>query len=353
MKSDRVSLHSERAFYDPNWQPPDVVYGADLIRQATDVDCRYVVVSMPIPWALVEGGVARTPEKVVFVPNMHVHTLEEINRGVPDNIELVIGVGGGSSHDCAKYIALKKNARLMQFPTIFGGDAVVTTAIGIRDQGRVKYVAHVTTDRIYVDFDILRKAPPDLVRYGAADVLSSYTALLDWRLAADRGQAQFDEESARHAQQDLLGRLRAEAGEVKKLSEEGIKAIVELYLEYHRVSHVISSDRAQEGSEHFVAYNAEYVANRTFVHGALLSLGILVSGGFFHNRREETEDFLRSLGLEYSLDAAGLTVDEFTTVLTTLKDFVKKGGYYYSVVNEINVEKDRVAEIMNAVRRQA
>jgi glycerol-1-phosphate dehydrogenase [NAD(P)+] len=351
MNPESRKLHSEKLYFDPEWKPPRTVYGSNLIGQATEKGGNYALVTMEIPYNLVRDSLKHKPAAVVYVPNMHLQTMVDIEKTVPDDIEMVIGLGGGSSHDCAKYIALKKNIRLVQFPTIFGGDAVVTTAVGIRDEGRVRYIGHVNTDTIYIDFDLLRKAPPVLVRYGAADILSSYTGLLDWKLASDRGKETYNREIAEYAQQELLARLYDNAGEIRDMSEQGIRTIVELYLEYHRISHLIATDRAQEGSEHFFAYNAEYVTKRTFVHGALLSLGIWISAGFFYERKDEIEEILGSLGLRHSLISAGISEGELVTVLKTLQDFVVSGGYYYSIVHEKGVDDAMVSDIVSAVKK--
>jgi len=351
MSTTTKKNHSETAFSDPNWGSPKIIYGTDLISEATQTDEKYVVVTMEIPWDLVKNDVTKQPTQVVCVPNMHLETLKGIERSIPDDIEMVLGVGGGSSHDCAKYVALKKQARLVQFPTIFGGDAVVTSAVGIRDERRVKYIAHIYTDKVYVDFNIIRKAPPVLVRYGAADVLSSYTSLLDWKLAADRGKEQYNEEVAKYAKESLLGKLRSRADDIRNLTDEGIKTIVELYVEYHKIANRIATDRPQEGSEHFFAYNAEYITRRTYVHGALLSLGIWVIAGFFYHKREDIEGFLDSLGLEYNLGSAGLSEEEFKETVTTLNTFTLNGGYYYSIVNELEPTDVLVNEMIKRVRR--
>ena len=46
---------------------------------------------------------------------------------------------------------------------------------------------------IVIDFDILTSAPVILNASGAGDVLSCFTALEDWRLAAEHGHDDFDQ----------------------------------------------------------------------------------------------------------------------------------------------------------------
>ena len=350
MSAQKPAKHSESRYSDPKWIPPTVHYGRGLISEATRTKEKYIVATMEIPWNIVKEKIVSPPAQVIYVSDMHKETLERIESQVSNDIDMVLGVGGGSSHDTAKYLALKKNARLVQFPTIFGGDAVVTTSVGIRDQGRVRYIGHVITDEIYVDFDTIGRAPETLVRYGSADILSSYTALLDWQYASEQKRESFDERNAKYAREQLLGRLLKNSSEVRQVTDTGIRTIVELYLDYHRLANQLDTDRAQEGSEHFFAYNAEYVTRRTFLHGALLSLGIWIVGGYYYERLSEIEQILKELGLAHSLNSAGLSEEEFRRTLTTLKHFAQEGGYYYSIAHERELSS-KVIDQMIACQR--
>lgn len=349
MANEERKRHGEKRRADPNWKGPSYIFGSNLIESATNTKESYVVATMEIPWNLVKSSVRKEPIQVIYVPDMRIETMMRIVETVPDDIDMVMGIGGGSSHDCAKFIALKKNARLVQFPTILGGDAVVTSACGVRVSGKVRYIGHIISDTVYVDFDIIRKAPEDLVNYGACDILSSYTALLDWKLASERGKDCYDEAVAFTASNRLLARLFENSSEIRKLTDIGIRTIVELFQEYHVLSHKIGSDRPQEGSEHFFAYNAEYVTNRTFVHGKLLALGIWISAGFFYNRKDSIEQILQKLGMDYSLRSVGLSEHEFRSTMLTLKKFVNDGGYYYSILNEVEIDDQLIRHILTAL----
>ena len=196
---------------------------------------------------------------------------------------------------------------------------------------------------------VMRKAPPELVRYGAADILSSYTGLMDWETAGAAGKAVFDENTADFARNVLLKRLLDNADEIRNITDEGIRTIIELFLEYAKLANQIDSDMAQEGSEHYFCYNAEYVTRRSFIHGKLLALGIWISGGFFHGKEKEAKDALDSLGLEYTLTSAGLSTDEFRQTILTLDKFTREGGYAYSIFNEKKVDDKFVEHLLKKV----
>ena len=104
--------HSMERVIDPEFTPPKVTYGRNLISEITDTDESYAVITMDIPWDLARESVTKPPAHVSFVQDMHLKSLEILEAEVPD-VDLVIGLGGGSSHDSAKYIAIKKNARLV------------------------------------------------------------------------------------------------------------------------------------------------------------------------------------------------------------------------------------------------
>lgn len=337
--------HLENLFFDPNWKSPEVIYGKDLVSEVTKTHEKYAVSTMEIPWKLVKDKIFTPPEKVVFVKNMYLDAMENLEKKIP-LIDLVLGIGGGSSHDFAKYVALKRQCRIIQIPSIISGDACVTNAIGIRKNGRVRYIAHVFTDQIIVDYSILKQAPKELIRYGAGDVLSSHTALYDWKLASKKGLEKFDEKIYEEAKKFLF-ELSEKRHEIRDITNTGIKTIIELYLQYARIANRIATDRAQEGSEHFFAYNAEYVTKRHFIHGQLLDLGIFIASYFQKNEFERTVELMSDMGMEHELKITGIKKDEFVQIMKTMKEFVEQGDYYYSIFNQAEITSSNLDELMD------
>jgi glycerol-1-phosphate dehydrogenase [NAD(P)+] len=335
--------HSEERYYDPDWKRPEIIYGESLVGEIAKPGERLAVATMEIPWNLVKGKLPVKPEAVVFVQDMELRTLESLEKAVPP-VDVVAGIGGGSSHDLAKYIALKKGARLVQVPTILSSDASVTSAIGIREGWRVRYIGHVEIDRILVDFSLIKQAPKELVRYGASDILSSHTAKYDWKIASSRHKERFDQSYYEKAR-DMLAKLAENRFEVRDVTDEGIKTIVELYLGYAEIAEKLRSDRAQEGSEHFFAYNVEYLTRRQYVHGKLLAVGILAMSYIQENEFDKILQLMRDMGLEARPSIVDLGKEDFSKAMMTLRTFAERGGYYYSVINEIELDRSISEEL--------
>lgn len=340
-----VKRHLNHLFSDPNWEPPEVVYGEDLLSEFTVTEANYAVSTMEIPWDLVKNKVSRSPKKVIFVKGMSLSEIEKMEKDIPP-VDLVLGVGGGSSHDFAKYVALKKQCRIYQVPTIICSDASVTSAIGIRDRGLVKYIAHVFIDKVLVDYTLLFQAPRELIISGVGDIICCHTALYDWKMAAGRGKEKFNERIYKKVKEEFLPELKEKRFEIKRVSKIGIKTIIKLYLKIAKVANSIGTDRAQEGSEHFFAYNAEYVTRRHFIHGKLLSIGILVSSYLQNNEFKDTVKLMNDIGMQCQLKSTGLSKKEFVQTVETMNQFVQKGGYYYSIFNEIKVKPSHIQGLL-------
>ena len=62
--------HLDYLFYDPKWEPPEVIYGEDLLQEFTKDIENYAVSTMQIPWNIVKGKISNLPQKVIFLESM-------------------------------------------------------------------------------------------------------------------------------------------------------------------------------------------------------------------------------------------------------------------------------------------
>jgi len=129
----------------------------------------YVICTMPEPWTLVELH-AGPPLQLIEAGNVELEHLREIAATVPEAAEAVVGFGGGSSLDTAKFISEANNLPLIQIPSIISVDAAFTPNYGYRDGRRVRYAGHLRPVEVIVDPRLARRAPPALNRAGGAAI---------------------------------------------------------------------------------------------------------------------------------------------------------------------------------------
>ena len=78
----------------------------------------------------------------------------------------VIGLGGGQASDVAKFIAWSRGVPLFQVPTAMTTNAPFAHRAVLRTGGRMAAIGWAVPEAVYVDFDVIRAAPPLLNRSG-------------------------------------------------------------------------------------------------------------------------------------------------------------------------------------------
>ena len=86
----------------------DMRYGNGLLKAESAKWPRYVVVSTPTAWKVAQPYIAQPPAGVGIVDYLDWGHLEDTSNSLPDDAELVVGIGGGVPLDASKYVALRK-----------------------------------------------------------------------------------------------------------------------------------------------------------------------------------------------------------------------------------------------------
>jgi glycerol dehydrogenase-like iron-containing ADH family enzyme len=307
-------------------------FGTELIESLDFDPQRTGFASMELPWKLIEPRLRVPARHLVLVQSMERTALDEAAHALP-SVDTVIGVGGGSVLDFAKYLAWKRELRLVLIPSIVSVDACVTHSIGVRDEGRVHYVGRVEPERLLVDFELIRAAPPRLNRAGAGDILSIHTGSFDWLLGHQREGERYDPLVARRCA-ELLRVLEENAAEIRRVSDEGIRILVELFEAENDLCESFGNSRPEEGSEHFFAYNAELRTGKQFIHGEIVCLGILLMARLQQNQPDWVKALLEELGVLYRPEDIRLEPGELRESLSTLADFCREEGLPYTIISE-------------------
>ena len=308
---------------------------------------RYIVATMSIPWNVVRQRIGKLPAHVIEVQDMDLENAIALEADAP-SCDTVVAVGGGQSMDMGKYIAWKRGIPLVNIPTIVSTNAYVTQAVGVRNRGKVEYIGEVTPELVLVDYDLIRTAPPELNIAGCGDILSIHTATFDWQLAhaADQEPRGYIPASVERAQA-LVRRLDESAIDIRALTDDGIRAIVECYLEINDICIPLGHYRAEEGPEHFFAYNIEYLTRRTFVHGWLVGLGIQLMSRLQNNHPAEIVAIMDRLGLPHSPRTNHLTREDVIQALQTLRERTLADERWYGIINQRDITPDFIEQITN------
>jgi glycerol-1-phosphate dehydrogenase [NAD(P)+] len=105
--------------------------------------------------------------------------LDLITQELPAHAS-VIGLGGGRALDVAKYLTWRRPVPLFQVPTSTSVNAAFAQRAAVRVGELVRYVGWAVPEAVYVDFDVIRRAPDALNRSGVGDIFCYHTAHWDW-----------------------------------------------------------------------------------------------------------------------------------------------------------------------------
>lgn len=276
------------------------------------------------PWAGIhEGLMARgvAPAAVITATSMEEADLVRIAAEQVAAIEAgatcVIGLGGGTAIDTAKYLSWAHDLPAIYIPTIASVDATFTDAVGIRRDRKVTYIGQVRPQQVVIDLPLITSAPARLNRAGIGDILSCHTGLFDWQLAASSGLGvPWDEPLARLGR-TLLAELEAATPDIHAASADGVGFLLDAYRRIGAACAAAGHSRFEEGSEHFLGYALEETTGLQFVHGELISMGVVTMSTIQGNDPHAAASIVQAVGT--SANPASLGLDHSTLIDALLR----------------------------------
>ena len=235
----------------------------------------------------------------------------------------VVGFGGGTALDTAKFIAWKLGRPLVQVPTITSVDAGFTDAIGIRDQGKVRYIGNIVPDKVVIDIDLIRSAPKRLNRAGIGDILSCHTGLFDWKLASDAGHGHAWDPALATLGATLLAELETAAADVAAVTPDGVRFLADAYRRIGAACAHAGHSRFEEGSEHFWAYAYEHATGAHPVHGEIIAFAVCALAHVQGNDAEGARRIVATSCTRAHPGDLDISEEHFRSCLLGLSDYAR------------------------------
>ena len=204
---------------------------------------------------------------------------------------------------------------------------------------------------VFIDYDILRSAPPRMNYSGIGDVLCFHTGVLDWKYASDRGKCEakwpYDPVLAGQSLEKVESVL-SHQDDIRDLTDTGIRILVDGLrwgTSYHGAGW---NPRHIEGIDHFVFYALERLTGKKFLHGQPVCLGIYVGSVLHDSRAQEMLAAMHHIGLDIRPEAMGITWDQVSEALVGLSRFVREAGLWHSISHDAVITD----EFVDQIRRQ-
>lgn len=326
---------------------PDVRYVDGSLRAELASLRPYVLVTDPTPFELYAADIEPGPDRVFTCTSLersHLRArLADIGGG-----HTVVGLGGGTVLDAAKYLACDSARPLVLVPTIASTNTAFTPFASVRENGSP--VGSALADlrwKVVVDLGLIRRADPRLNRAGFGDLLGLATATADVRLAAQQGRGPAVDGELLAAADDVVARALSLADEVGRVSDDGLRSLVELLVAWSELTESCLGLGA--GTEHLFAWNLERVTGRTFLHGEVVGLGVVVASQLQAGGSESLREALDRARVPWRPTQLGVDRSELAATLETIADYNEAARRIPSVVDTAAWHRSRLPALWEAL----
>lgn len=249
-------------------------------------------------------------------------SIDSLKAGLNADTDAVIGVGGGTLMDTAKYLAVKMGVPVINIPTSSATCAAYTplSVCYKSDGGKDRTVHHKTeVNVVLADMEVLSTQPPRLFLSGAYDAMAKLYELRQRMLGVEPSECDVGLLSSYHLSAFMLDLIRDNIDGCISDLKEG-KSTKRLYDSVYAAIAIcgVVSGLARGANQTAIAHKvyeilrADYTeAARPYLHGELVALGIVLQ--IAYNGDGDPVAFARELrekSIPASLSDIGITDGE-------------------------------------------
>ncbi len=288
MSADAIKFLKPKIFDKSKWMqlPRDVVIGHDVFEQIPSV-CEDLKLGKSALLISGKGTMNIAGHKVCEIlskdycvkpfiaEDISVSIIKKAQKAA-SGMDFVIGIGGGRVIDTAKIVSFNLDLQFISIPTAASHDGIASSRASVPTvEGHASLDAQPPI-AIVADTGIIASAPHRLLAAGCADVISNYTAILDWELAHRVKGEPLSEYAI------ALSRMTAEilvknAHLIKPHQEQSAWFVTKALVSSGVAMSIAGSSRPASGGEHKFSHALDKLAPGKALHGESCGIGTIIS----------------------------------------------------------------------------
>ncbi len=207
----------------------------------------------------------------------------------------MLGVGGGKSIDVAKFVSNELDIPFLSIPTAASHDGIASFLASIKQKGKSVSVPVHAPLGIVADTEVISSAPKRLMAAGCGDIISNYTAVKDWVLAAKLRNERYSEYAA--ALSDMTAKIIVDnSNSINPSFDESVRIVVKALVSSGVAMSIAGSSRPASGSEHKFSHSLDLICEKPALHGEQCGVGAIMMMYLHDGNWQSIRNSLRVIG---------------------------------------------------------
>jgi len=272
-------------------------------------------------------------------------SIKEIEKNVRKNkTNLLIGVGGGRSVDIAKMIAFNLGKPFVSIPTSASHDGIASPFVSVKGEKPHSMVATAPLG-VFVDVDVIKRAPKKLLASGCGDLIAKITAVRDWQL----GNSKTGEYYGRYSAHLALMSAKILIENSSRFAKKGpdVREIVEALISAGVASCIAGSSRPCSGAEHLFSHAVDKLEPGVGLHGEKCGIGAIMIAKLQGQDWKNIVKTLKAVGAPTTAKEIGLKPNILAKALTIAQSLRPER---YTILNQVNMTENKAIALAKSTK---
>ena len=261
-----------------------------------------------------------------------------------DHSDIIVGIGGGRSVDTAKIVSFNLDRPFVSVPSAASHDGMASPFVSVKTDKPHSIVASAPLG-VFVDIDIIKKAPARLVSSGCGDLIANIIAVRDWQL----GHEKTGEYYGRYSADLALMSANIVMENSSRYAKKGLDArvIVEALISAGVASCIAGSSRPCSGAEHLFSHALDKIAPGKGLHGEKCGLGSIMIAKLQGQDWKKIAKTLKNLGAPTTARQIGLKDEQIIDALVIAQDLRPER---YTILKEVEMTERKAMNLAKSTK---
>ena len=281
-------------------------------------------------------------QNIETIVNINFDEISKKAFALPNDVDALIGIGGGKAIDAVKYMSFLKKMPFISIPTSTSNDGFASSGASLLVNNKRMSLPAKTPYGIIVDIDVIKGAPEKFIYSGIGDLVSNITALHDWKFEEENEKTIVDDFATMISKKAVNSFVRTEFKGIK--DDLFLKELVDS-LTLNGISMEIAGDSSPaSGAEHLISHALDKFLENPQLHGVQVGIATYIMAKVQNHRAKRIKTILEETGFFEYVKTLKMKKDDFKKAID-LAPSIKPGRYTYIHVKENQLLAKKIIDI--------